>query len=361
MTKPIFKWLLGDDAQPFLYIHHGLLLAGVLMLLSAGIFNLVFQTAHPFYAWLLIVMSPINLLIWYRSRWRGEFNAMAIVFVLLVSAINLPLNWVFNAGSDGPTMMFYFAMLLYLVVLLPNLRFSRYLLTALILLMPVVLISLESVLGDWIYRYPDDQARLIDLSFSYIVVALVLLLIMAAYGKMYRLERDRAHDLALKLENLANRDSLTGLYNRRALKHLYEQWPLEQDAHSLALVDLDHFKQLNDQNGHGYGDEVLQHFAQQFEDLAEQTQGVSCRHGGEEFILVFKQPLEQAKTSLEALLNQVQQSPLAHGVTTFSAGLVELKKDETLEQAIQRADQCMYQAKYSGRNQICSASHEEQV
>ncbi|MDY0135968.1 MAG: diguanylate cyclase [Thiomicrospira sp.] len=358
ISKPLFpsilNWLLGDSERPFHYIHHALLLAGVLMLLSAGIFNLAFQTAHPIYAWALIVLSPLNLLIWYRSRWLGEFNAMAIAFVLVVSLFNLPLNWFFNAGSDGPTLMFYFVMLLYVMVLLPNLRLSRYVLTAVILLMPIALIALEAFFADWVYRYPDEQARMADLLFSYIVVALVLLLIMAAYGKMYRLERDRAQNLAQQLDIMAHRDPLTGLFNRRALKQQFELYQADSNELSLALLDLDHFKQLNDCHGHDYGDYVLHQFSKQLVLMAELHQCIVTRHGGEEFILLIKQPLTTTKHVIQTLLEQCRQSPLENGVVTFSAGVVQCNTNESLDNLIQRADRYLYQAKNSGRNQICS-------
>lgn len=359
VSKPLFSsllnWFLGDNARPFHYIHHALLLAGVLLLLSAGLFNLAFETAHPIYAWSLIALSPINLLIWYRSRWLGEFNAMAIAFVLMVSLFNLPLNWFFNAGSDGPTLMFYFVMLLYVMVLLPNLRLSRYVLTAVILLMPIALIALESFFADWVYRYPNEQARIADLLFSYIVVALVLLLIMAAYGKMYRLERDRAQNLAQQLDIMAHRDPLTGLLNRRALKQQFERYQADNARLSLALIDLDFFKQLNDHYGHDYGDQVLNQFAEQLTLMAEQQHCTVTRHGGEEFIVLFQQPLNAAKQIVEALLNHFRQTPLENGIVTFSAGLVQLDDNESLDKAIQRADRYLYQAKHNGRNQICSA------
>lgn len=173
------------------------------------------------------------------------------------------------------------------------------------------------------------------------------------------LER-RAEELATAHESmrrLATYDDLTGLMNRRHMTLLLH---LRAQAHrngggafSIALVDLDHFKQINDAWSHAVGDEVLQGFA----DIARRTlhdTDIIARWGGEEFLVLLPHtPDSTAEASLERLRRQLAHTQIAPGVPglrlNFSAGISEHRVDEAIEQAIDRADRGLYQAKADGR------------
>jgi len=168
-------------------------------------------------------------------------------------------------------------------------------------------------------------------------------------------QRHRAAEYAAAAE----RDALTGLGNRRHLeRRCAELLPaLAQDgsALSLALLDVDHFKLVNDTHGHAAGDQVLVQLAQLLRENMR-TGDVLARHGGEEFVIVLPgMPLPRAAEVCERLRERVAGHPwaLAGGVT-ISIGLVASPPLE-LHTLLQRADEAMYRAKRAGRNSVVVA------
>lgn len=170
------------------------------------------------------------------------------------------------------------------------------------------------------------------------------------------------------LQHMATQDSLTGLLNRRIMVDLVETELklVERHGHpmTVALVDLDHFKSINDRFGHQAGDAVLIGFANLAQSQLRQVDKVA-RWGGEEFLIMLPQvKAAEALTALERL----RLSMGSHGFTghpgvgaTFSVGLAQARAGESLEHLIERADQALYQAKHKGRNRCQVAEHEPEA
>lgn len=176
---------------------------------------------------------------------------------------------------------------------------------------------------------------------------------------------DEIQLLQAQLREQAVRDPLTGLYNRR---HLQEALPRElkraqrQGACvAVVVMDLDHFKQVNDQHGHAMGDRVLQAVA---ELLQAQTrvEDFCARYGGEEFCLVLcGANAEQTVERLQALQQRyaqlnIEQGQARVGGLSFSAGVAVYPQDGHTDDALlNAADNALYRAKAAGRNRICLA------
>ena len=161
----------------------------------------------------------------------------------------------------------------------------------------------------------------------------------------------------LQLEQLATRDTLTGAENRRALEAEVEiaiaGFRRDGRPVTLALLDLDHFKSVNDRFGHDAGDRVLQDFARITQASVRRTDRL-FRYGGEEFILLMpgtdELGLELAMSHLRAQLREglrVQDVPV-----TVSIGGAVLRVGETRETWVGRADSALYRAKEGGRNRL---------
>jgi putative two-component system response regulator len=167
-----------------------------------------------------------------------------------------------------------------------------------------------------------------------------------------------------RLERLAITDELTGLFNRRhALARLGEQWEMFQRYGrplSVAMIDIDHFKNINDTRGHGVGDAILRRIAG---ILRDQTRGtdVVCRVGGEEFLIIFpSQTLDEAGVCAERCRSAVAKHVFDIGgvdiTATISIGLASRTGDmKEYPELLQCADQALYAAKHGGRNRICRA------
>ncbi|EJI2329879.1 GGDEF domain-containing protein [Vibrio cholerae] len=160
--------------------------------------------------------------------------------------------------------------------------------------------------------------------------------------------------------SLTDVDQLTGLLNRTA----FERTVKRQQAHSsrsgetlnLALIDADHFKEVNDTYGHNFGDYVLEELADCFEDNTRPFDSV-FRYGGEEFLVLLPSTNpEQAEHVMNRLREAVAKMSISNdGVSitqTVSIGVASLGCSEEPDEAIERADQALYKAKETGRNKV---------
>ncbi len=162
------------------------------------------------------------------------------------------------------------------------------------------------------------------------------------------------------LDQLAHLDGLTGIPNRRKFEQVIEnEWARHQRAAqplSLAILDVDHFKRFNDTFGHARGDDVLQAVASSIRDMLRRTGDFAARLGGEEFVLVFSGADAQSSAVMaEHVRRAMEQIELPVGKITVSIGGVTLipEGQYSLEQAMETADQLLYEAKQNGRNRVC--------
>ncbi len=155
------------------------------------------------------------------------------------------------------------------------------------------------------------------------------------------------------LEALSLRDPMTGLWNRRAFDDRLAAASAATTRGRpsvLAVIDVDHFKPINDRHGHPAGDRALTHVAAA---LVRETRvdDESFRIGGEEFaVLMPATTTDEAKTVLRRVREALAASPPATGPLTFSAGLVALEDDDDPAVSFALADQALFEAKASGRN-----------
>lgn len=167
-------------------------------------------------------------------------------------------------------------------------------------------------------------------------------------------ERDRARIEADLLERLSETDPLTGLLNRRAIEGQFAQLRAEGFA-TLAVIDLDHFKSINDVNGHVVGDAVLKAVASAFQPGPDVR---AYRLGGEEFVLLTRGNgaatlAERRRQAIPAIVANVV--PGLKRPVTASMGVTDALGDEDFEKLYERADKLLYEAKSAGRNRTRSA------
>ncbi|MEA2703467.1 MAG: hypothetical protein QOD63_1412, partial [Actinomycetota bacterium] len=166
-----------------------------------------------------------------------------------------------------------------------------------------------------------------------------------------------------RLDDAAHRDALTGLGNRlrlgEDLGRIHGRFVREGNVFNIALFDIDHFKDYNDTFGHQAGDALLAQAGRVF--ASELRRGdLAYRYGGEEFLIVFpNQTVEEAAKAAERIRGCVAAAAaLGHlpGAATLSGGIAGAVAGETADSVIGRADQALYQAKRSGRDQLIVAS-----
>ncbi len=188
----------------------------------------------------------------------------------------------------------------------------------------------------------------------------------------YQLFLDNQHKLIELLSTMRDTlieyrysfDALTGLLNRKSITLLldraYENLCRYSQDYSLAMVDIDNFKDINDQYGHLVGDEVLRQLSEFFQKSLRRSDSVG-RYGGEEFLLMFPETsvdraceiMQIARKKITEMTIEVEQRKIN---VTFSAGVSDARlNDVDAWAAVKRADIALYQAKDAGRNRIVKA------
>ena len=166
-----------------------------------------------------------------------------------------------------------------------------------------------------------------------------------------------------RLEKLALRDPLSGINNRRAMYEDFEALCLHNKRKAdhqvcFCLIDIDHFKYINDSYGHLAGDHILKTLPAMLTQLLRSEDSI-YRVGGEEFVIIFENlSISTAKETMARLLSQVRNTVFNYDeqaiTLTFSAGLIRLDLHKTIEENFKSADALLYNAKGSGRNTIMS-------
>ncbi|WP_340588439.1 diguanylate cyclase [Erythrobacter alti] len=215
------------------------------------------------------------------------------------------------------------------------------LLLGLVRIFSMVVTQVPYIEGSWIFR--------VGAAFEVVVTALGVVDRVVAIKR----QRDTAQAHAAILESEAERDALTGLYNRRSIESRFAA--LAQDGFdTVAVLDLDHFKQINDDFGHGVGDDALRAVAVALEP-DEDTRVI--RLGGEEFAIILrgKKPVERAERRRQAIPRQVAAITQVNRPVTASMGVVHAPDGEhSFETLYRLADKLLYEAKVNGRNRMLS-------
>lgn len=270
-------------------------------------------------------------------------------------------TFLFNLGSARGSLLVLYLLVLMFAVFLPPKVFIRY--------AALAFVSFVSMAALDYYLQRPIETDVFLLQASVLLVTLIWMCLFA--GHVYRLrQRMRQRRFALQahqdtlrgmmrqLEDLASTDELTGLYNRRRFLRIAEgDLNRLRKGHQsgLALIDLDHFKRINDIHGHATGDRVLQAFASVARSCLRDDD-VLARYGGEEFVLLLPNTDAEQFTACcerlrEAFANaEPEDANIEAGHLSLSIGLTLLNAGDDLDAGLQRADEALYRAKRGGRN-----------
>lgn len=201
-----------------------------------------------------------------------------------------------------------------------------------------------------------DLARVMAPWYERLGLVILLWLTIAAVVLVFA---RRLADAAREHETLAAVDGLTGVLNRRSLLGLAESGERRSergDALTVLMIDVDHFKAINDRYGHARGDEALRRIAETLRACCRQSDLVG-RYGGEEFLVVlFNASADDTRTLAEKMRQSVADIAAGCGPLSVSIGIAGVVAPEgTLDEAIRRADAAMYAAKAAGRNRVVVA------
>ncbi len=320
---------------------------------------------------LIVLASQLFFHVALRSGWSQRFRdpSMTLAHILVAVMIGL---WIINKAGDGRTILLtLFIMAAFFGAF--ELRHRQFMLVAVVAVAGYTLITVRDLIGGDIGS--SSQVVVLELTgFAALMVWLAWFGSHIAEMRRTLSRRNRElRDLSERLKHLADHDELTGLPNRRRLISRLEMLAAASRASGtpfcVAVLDLDHFKTVNDENGHQVGDEVLSQLARRAVDLLrggddlvriDDTVADIGRFGGEEFLLLLPQTERSgAGLAAERLRQVIADTPFetsAGPITcTASIGVAEHEPEEPVHRTIARADEALYAAKSAGRNQVKTA------
>lgn len=286
-----------------------------------------------------------------RLRWLGQRTAPAIAIGGLIAC--LPVDAMRSLSSPAMHLLMGVAIMVLAAMLWDaHRRGSTAVRLQIIAWTPILLI------GSWRISafllpglHPTEAIELYQLALAFEVLVTALGIVNRFVD--VRQERDRATARAIELEGVADRDPLTGLRNRRTIEKRFEQL-FDRGFRTMAVIDLDHFKDVNDTHGHAMGDIVLRSAAGA---LLDDRDTKAIRMGGEEFLLLLRgqDAAARAERCRRAIATRVStEVPGLDRIVTASMGLVEHDTTGNLQidfvALYARCDQLLYEAKRLGRN-----------
>jgi len=306
-----------------------------------------------------VVSLTINIVlniscIIYSAKSKKWFVPSLLV-VIYAAFVTFPLLWFSTGGATGSTTP-YLIMSGFIAVIMFRGKLRTFFLVAIPLIFSIF-IFLEMLYPDISAPYSSRTTHYVDLIIglivSFTVTAILAVIVLSRYHKA-KLESEA---LVKQLGEISIRDPLTGIYNRRMLtscldeemRKCYEtNLPL-----SLCIVDIDHFKRVNDIYGHLCGDKILVELARVLSEFMSDND-ILGRYGGEEFLIIFKnQTLHEALKTVEKFHKAIQEHDWENvRQITISCGVSEYVKGISYSDFVGGSDRCLYTAKETGRNKI---------
>ncbi|MEP6359754.1 MAG: GGDEF domain-containing protein [Halioglobus sp.] len=303
---------------------------------------------------LAVVLAPVDA----HNFYTGQIvPAVAGLTLLLIFVGNI---WLLSMGRDAflsPALVLLLTIAMVVLSVVYGQTYSLYWLYPLLVALPVLLrtrwaVWLGIVCGVIVtplvfYQFEPETAVIICLSMAHTWLVSAWL--------MYAVNEQSS-----RLKDMALTDALTGAFNRRYFESLAEQaieiWQRYQRPASLLVLDIDHFKKINDRHGHATGDEALKGLVTL---ISQRIRGVDtlCRYGGEEFVVLLAETgVIQAARVAEEIRVKVQEAALAPGDgLTISIGVADLTGASSVEAWFDAADAALYRAKQAGRNRVETA------
>jgi diguanylate cyclase (GGDEF)-like protein len=273
------------------------------------------------------------------------FTAAGALLIALISRNMVMYKYLYNYYS----LIIIVNLAGWLFVLIPNARKSDIAKIFLVGNIPLIMVSLFNV---GITFYGKDFFVNTPLLYISVFTLIPLILVFIDFNHMKRLIRIESNN-RLKAQLKSITDAMTGFYNHSHLIHLLKH---THTPFSLAMLDLDDFKQINDTFGHIVGDKVIQHVAAKLRANLRNSDLI-CRYGGDEFLVILSNcPLDKAAQIIEKTIRAIENSPFsANGQAipvSVSAGVRYIAEPDAPKKMIERVDQALYTAKKNGKNRV---------
>jgi len=300
---------------------------------------------------LAVILLPVVAHNIYIRQIIPAAGSLLLLGILMVNILLLSAN---RAAFLSPPLVLILSIALVLLSLYYGQNYNLYLLFPLLVVLPVLLKTrwamflavLSGLLAAPVALTQYDRTTVAAIGISMGLTWLVSALLVFAMTTQSR-----------RLRDMAITDSLTGVFNRRYLEiqavKALQDWERYRRPVSLLLLDLDHFKRVNDKFGHAIGDAVLQRLVNLIQQRIRKVDTL-CRFGGEEFMVLLSETTAQkALYVAEDLRGAVEREKLLpEGSMTISVGVCDVTQVQDMEHWFKLVDAALYQAKHNGRNRV---------
>lgn len=315
--------------------------AGNLVMVPLMVISVFAHRWEAAFILLLVVIGVTSVIVLAHKRQRAAPAGRAVAVVLWVFSLYLTIT----GGVDGTGVYFSFSLVV-LMIMVAGMK------TGFMLGVSYCVLTFAAFTWNPSFAYPYEEGTRVRIGASTAFIVLLTLVAewihLQSYAAIkFTAETHRRNSLT---------DPLTTLVNRAGLERGLKQWSNPRQQAVVALLDIDHFKNINDEFGHDIGDKVLLAFAKVLRNNVKQEDLV-CRWGGEEFVILFENVSErQAAEVVDSLRDLVASRTFSFGEqeikVRFSAGVAEFEGEAGFHEGLKRADQRVYHAKRSGRNQV---------
>ncbi len=364
MALALFAVMDGANrAARFAQISVGSQACGWLLLLASGAVaplsttDVILSTLSMAFISGSSVCSAAAFELWTGRKAIYKTPAVLGIFLTVGYAVGFS-DYAFRVGWANGLLALQMAFIIVTLLKKPNAAIARWRWLPIVgLIVQGVITACRAVLGAF---YPNDFPAFltphpVNVAFAFAGNCTAVLIMI---GMLLAYREEAAH----ALERLASTDGLTGVLNRRAWLALADvklaSTAFDDRPLSVLIMDIDHFKQINDTHGHDAGDRALQLFARLMQEVSLPGDLV-CRYGGEEFCVLMagkQSALTNFDQRMRASLANTVLEALGHQLT-YSAGLVTRSSaDKQISELLLRADQALYHAKATGRNRTIDAA-----
>ena len=285
---------------------------------------------------------------YYLGQKRDRKESMTLLMIICTTLVEFPVMCYLYGHSR--TVFCIFAILVYVFFLRRPLR-GIFLTISLIENSGALI--LRQLYPTHIVDEPSDTA-FYTMLFSFIIVSLVSFTLLVIIQNMMDAQQEKIFQIGEQVEDVLSHDALTGAYNRQYMYRTFEGMAAQNRQIIASLLDIDDFKQINDTQGHVFGDDVLVTLAN---ILMEKTKpnGTVFRFGGEEFLILSKDETEsdvlrQLQDAGDALQKEFQSKNQL--TVTFSGGVLTCSPQDDLGKVLKIIDARLYEAKNAGKNRI---------
>ena len=289
--------------------------------------------------WMILIIFSILTYFKYFNQNKSNYKFYYFFYILLIM---IPFGWIDSGGSANNSVSYIF---LYLIIISFLIEKKKRLFLVIVLILEVTgLLYIENFYPEFI-RNHNQTSQFFDRIFQTNLLIIFSFLILKMFSNEYFKEKET-------LEKLASTDKLTNLFNRRYFEKIFITKINDNTIlnNYLIIIDIDHFKKVNDTYGHQTGDQILKKVAEILKDTF--TESKISRWGGDEFVIIFNGKKRKLIKKMNGILNKSQKIQLSKkDKITLSCGITKINKKDNKKLIFKKADDALYISKENGRNQ----------